>query len=366
MRGDAVIRHDTMVRLQTAVVGSTATSTATPLSVAIDAAVAQARATMRDRKGAGSPELSAQIDRLADWWKTAGAERMADGIAPPPTIPRDLIDALRAGLLAHAAEGELESRDLVNALLALERLGDHWKRTVHGHFTSRLLGTDAVDAVVAIAHDIRSPLASILILVDSLRRVHRNRTRAIQDRQLGIIYGAAQGLGMLAADLMDIARERPLVQGNPVQFSVTESMEAVHSILRPMSEERGLAFALRPPVVDARVGYPVALQRVLLNLSSNAIRNTDQGSVSMECQELSVTEVRFSVTDTGRGLSSAQLDDLFIEPRDGRNALRLSRAGLGLAIVRVLLDAMQSTLVVDSQVGRGSRFSFQLSLPPVC
>jgi signal transduction histidine kinase len=216
--------------------------------------------------------------------------------------------------------------------------------------------------VVAIAHDIRSPLCSILLLVDALRHGERAISNPVRERQLGLIYGAAFGLSTTVTNLIAAARGDGLVQGNPTPFSVSETMHSVSSIVQPMCEEKGVPLGMEFPENDARIGYASAVQQALLNLTSNAIRYTDAGSVAMGCSEVSADRVEFWVEDTGPGIPDDVLERLcYGFPPEGVK-LRFSSAGLGLAIVRTLVEAMGSTLQVDSG-SAGTRFSFVLTLP---
>jgi signal transduction histidine kinase len=254
----------------------------------------------------------------------------------------------------------LDARELVRSLRKLDEAEDAWKRTERGKFISRLTGSDCADAVVAIAHDIRSPLCSILLLVDSLRRAEKG-ANPIRERQLGLIYGAAFGLSTTVSNLIGAARG-DLVQGEPVPFSVTETMHTVSAIVLPMCEEKGIPLRMHFPEEDARIGHAFAIQQALLNLASNAVRYTDAGSVDIGCSETSADRCELWVEDTGPGIPEEVLKRLcYGFPPEGVK-LRFSSAGLGLAIVRTLVEAMGSTLEIDTG-SDGTRFSFILKLP---
>lgn len=282
----------------------------------------------------------------------------------PPIIAQEHVDRLRTHLVRELAKHDcLDGSDVVRALGLLEDLADAWKRTDRGRFMARLTGSESASAVVAIAHDIRSPLSSILILVDSLRRGRGAAMNPIQERQLGLIYGAAQGLATLASDLIDAARGEELVERDPVPFSVIDVMHSVGAIVEPIAEEKNLELRLETPSSHARIGHPNAIHRALLNLTSNALRYTDVGSVTVGCHERSETLLEFSVQDTGRGLPLSVQQTLFDAFRPEQVAMRFSSAGLGLATVRALLGGMHSTLRVETEKDKGTRLSFDLQLP---
>jgi len=341
------------------------TVASSPLAQAVADAAREACDTIAQSRLPRIAEVREQLEAVAQW---AIGERAPNGTAalagPPPMVAHEYVELLRRVLLDRlAAAAEVDGCDLVRVLGRLEEVAQAWKETDCGRFVSRLTGTDSADAVVAVAHDIRSPLTSILILVDSLRRGQYGPGDPARDRQLGIIYGAAQGLATLAADLIDTARGDRLTIGPATAFSVTEAMSSVGQILQPVSEARALPLQLFPPSVDGRIGHPAALQRVLLNLASNALRCTESGFVAIAALEVTPTRIEFSVTDSGPGIAADVLQRLFEGFQSERMSLRFSRAGLGLAIVRTLLAAMGGVLQVETAPGHGARFFFELELP---
>jgi signal transduction histidine kinase len=218
--------------------------------------------------------------------------------------------------------------------------------------------------MVEIAHDMRSPLTSILFLVDTLRRGQSGPVSGVQERQLGLIYGAALGLNTLAADVIDAVRGgQRLVDGHPIPFSIAQLILGVCDTVRPISEEKGLPIEQTFAARDGRVGYPGALSRVLLNLLTNALKYTHRGSVAIGCSELSETTVSFWVRDTGEGIPPHVMAMLFDGFRPSASGMRFSNAGLGLAICQNFLGAMGTRLAVESTPETGTRFSFELELP---
>ena len=347
--------------------------TPSPLAQAVADAADDTCASIAESRQPRADDVRRQLDDVVRWINAGGGTSgtgkgppngEALHVSPPPTVTREYLDMLRCALVARlSTTKDVDAGALIRVLARLEELGQAWKRSDRGRFVSRLTSADSADAVVAVAHDIRSPLTSILILVDSLRRGHYGPGDPARDRQLTIIYGAAQGLSTLATDLIDAARGERLSIGAPMAFSVTEAMSSVAQILEPVCEERSIPLLLHTPSIDGRIGHPAAIQRVLLNLASNALRCTESGSVSISCAELTPTKVEFSVTDTGPGIAADVLQRLFEGFNTERLSLRFSRVGLGLAIVRTLLDAMGAALEVETAPGHGARFSFVLELP---
>jgi signal transduction histidine kinase len=297
-------------------------------------------------------------------WLSFSLRSKSQSTPVPPVIAREYVASLKSHFLSElAVTPNLDANEVVRTLLKLDEAEEAWRRTDRGKFISRLTGADCADAVVAIAHDIRSPLCSILLLVDALRHSEKEST-PVRERQLGLIYGAAFGLSTTVSNLIAAARGDGLVQDKPMPFSVSDTLHSVSAIVQPMCEEKGIPLGMEFPEQDARIGHASAIQQALLNLTSNAIRYTDTGTVAIGCSELSPDRVEFWVEDTGPGIPDEVLERLcYGFPPEGVK-LRFSSAGLGLAIVRTLVEAMGSTLQVDSG-SEGTRFSFVLSLPVI-
>jgi signal transduction histidine kinase len=338
-----------------------------PVRHALSEAALRAASILAETGGKTAEELQNQLDAIVGLIPELVADTQRGFVEDSRcNIPRRYIDVLRAELLKSLMQIPTpDSGEMIAVLGALEEVIRRSELTSTGRFVARLAGAESVNAVVEIAHDIRSPLSSILFLVDTIRRGQSGRVSPVQERQLGLVYGAALGLSTLSSDLIDAVRGERLVDGRPVPFSITEVILGVCAIVQPIGEEKGLPLHVGFPKVDGRIGYASALHRVLLNLTSNALRYTDTGSVSIGCTETSDELVEFWIKDTGRGIPENVLAMLFDGFRPGSMGMRFSSAGLGLAICRNLLEAMGSSLNVETAANEGTRFSFQLRLPVV-
>ncbi len=327
------------------------------LRAAADAVREQAAALA----GADRTESIRALDALVTAVET-GAElevRFAD--AP---LYRKLLNALRAELIADwQRRGDADAAvDALRAIDGIERVSAGLEQ----RYPPLVNIPSGVDFVAGVAHDLRSPLTSILFLAETLLAGQSGEVNEVQRRQLGIIYGAALGLVSVASDIIELVRGgEGLTELRPSMFSVTEVLQSVHDIVRPMAEEKGLGVHLFPPAEDLRVGYPLALSRVLLNLTTNGLKATDSGFVEIAVRSVGDARTEFSVRDTGRGYGPEALDNLY-EPfkrsRDGKK-YGFSGAGLGLAISRKLVVAMGSWLEAETRPGWGTRFYFSLDLP---
>jgi signal transduction histidine kinase len=227
---------------------------------------------------------------------------------------------------------------------------------------ANMSGADAFELLVEVAHDFRSPLTSILFLAEALRDSHSGPVTDAQRSQLGLIYSAAFGLASIASDVMDLARqERDLIQDDTEAFALTELFAHVERLVRPIVEEKGLELQIVVPERWHARGHRHALSRVLLNLTTNALKFTDSGSVEIGVVPRPHGRLEYYVQDTGRGITPEQRRRLF-EPfkRRSGGGRYFSGSGVGLSIARRLLQAMGSELSLDSSDAHGSRFSFTL------
>src|SRR6266516_6584072 len=332
----------------------------------------------RVRVGHWPPILQSAANRVVDRWRqepasptvavelvnliVALATRILETQIPTGTV---LDERLRYDLRAEVVRGwrasDAPDAELPALMLAIEDIRDAIQQPARLSFAENLRGADGVELLRNVAHDLRSPLTSILFLAEAMQRGQSGAVNDVQRRQLGLIYTAALGLNAVASDIIDVSRSDQFVEPKAIAFSVEGTFAAVQDIVRPMAEEKQLALRVVPPAMDQRLGHPIALSRVLLNLTTNALKFTDQGYVEIQAKELDATRIEFAVRDSGRGIDPATLSTLFDAMRkvSGRGRL-FSQTGLGLSICRKLVEAMGSELKVETRVAWGTRFSFVL------
>ena len=315
--------------------------------------------------------------RAALAWLAFAVDEARRGHAPSKDNPastalgRHFLQQLRAELVAvWTATPPGEAREMLSFLQAFEAVRVAIEPDWSQYFTSRLSGPDGLDLVVEVAHDLRSPVTSIIFLAETLSRGQSGDVTELQKRQLRLIYSAALGLSSMASDVIELARGGDqLVERELSPFSVAEILESVTDMVRPIAEEKGLALRFTPPPSDYRTGRPLALSRVLLNLTTNALKFTDDGYVEITTKAKGLARMEFSVRDTGHGVSADALANLYqpfrrTRARAGRSGYYFSGTGLGLAMCRKLVEAMGSELRLETKAGWGTRFFFDLDLPP--
>ena len=276
------------------------------------------------------------------------------------------IDILRQRLLATWPVEETESvAARLSVMNTLERLRSEATRGRDAGLLSPFSAGSGGELVVQLAHDLRSPLTSILFLAETLGRGQSGELNELQHRQLGLIYSAALGLASISGDVINLAKGgEGLVEAEPTPFSIGEIFASVRNMVSPLADEKGLELKLNHSVSDHWKGHPLALSRVLLNLTTNALKFTEDGFVEIGVRATGLTSLEFWVKDTGPGIASHSRRDLFkmfrTVPRHGR--AHFSGTGLGLHICRSLVSQMESELRYETAADSGTRFYFELKV----
>ena len=256
--------------------------------------------------------------------------------------------------------GELVVRSL---LYAIER-----KRSEEALRTAKRVAEAAnrtrSHLVAVVTHEIRSPASTILGFAELLADT---KLDAEQQEALGHIRQAASTLVELTRDLHDVsagdADPRPL---QTVDFDLHSLVQEAAGALTVPARDKGLSFecAIDPGVPAHVRGDPARLRQVLVNLGGNAIKFTERGSIRLQVSPDPATgAVRFAISDTGIGIPKAHQETIFEPFVQAAESIheRFGGAGLGLSVARSLVERMGGTLAVDSEVGRGSTFSFLLA-----
>ncbi|MBD8677606.1 ATP-binding protein [Sphingomonas sp. CFBP 13720] len=215
-----------------------------------------------------------------------------------------------------------------------------------------------------ISHEIRTPLTSILATATLLRRTPDYAERM---RHLDTLEQAGRTLATIVDDVLTFSKlEGGHAEREAVAFDLRAIATTVAEMFAAEATAHGVTIEIDVPAAR-RVGDPVAIQRVLTNLVSNAVRFTRDGRVQIRAEDIGDDRWQFDVCDRGVGIRPDRLSAVF-EPfvqADVSTTRRYGGTGLGLSICRMLVDAMGGMIEVKSRPGEGSRFRFVLSLPPV-
>ena len=213
--------------------------------------------------------------------------------------------------------------------------------------------------LATMSHEIRTPLNGILGMAESLSL---SALSPGQQRQVGVIRTACSLLLDVINDILDFSRlESGSVRLNleAVDLSVIE--ETLHSVLAPAASQKNLHLTVDLPHGRV-VTDPGRLRQIALNLTGNAIKFTDHGTVSVTGTFCAADRLRMEVRDTGVGIAAENLPLLFrnFSQVDGSFTRRFGGTGLGLAICKRLTEGMGGVIGVESAPGKGSLFWFEI------
>jgi two-component system, sensor histidine kinase and response regulator len=223
------------------------------------------------------------------------------------------------------------------------------------------------DFLANMSHEIRTPLNAILGMTYLAQRANPVPRQQAYLTKIGI---AGQSLLGIVNDILDFSKiEAGKLEAERIAFSLDEVLRNVVDMVGQKAEERGIAIVCTVPreVPRSLIGDPLRLGQILINLVHNAIKFSEKGEVVVRvmAEDLTPDNVRlaFSVLDHGIGMSAEQVANLFqsFNQADTSFTRRFGGTGLGLAISKQLCELMEGTILVESDLGKGSTFRFSLN-----
>ena len=219
------------------------------------------------------------------------------------------------------------------------------------------------------SHDIRTPINGIMGMVDIIRKNRDDREKV--DDSLDKIQLSTRHLLELVSDVLDMSKlEAGMFEIHEDAFDISELMDEVAALVDAQLVESGITHRKHRSNIQhtALKGSSLQLRRIMVNLLSNAIKyNKSNGTIDTYAEELSCggTTVwyEFKIVDTGIGMSEEFIKEQLFKPftQEKNDARTLYRGtGLGMSIVKALLDKMGGSIEVESQLGEGSTFTFRL------
>lgn len=220
--------------------------------------------------------------------------------------------------------------------------------------------------LATMSHEIRTPMNGVLGMLHLLNKTKLDKK---QQRYLDTASGSGEMLLTVINDILDFSKmEADKLELESIPFSPLELVEETAALLAKTAHEKGLELicSIDPAVPKMVKGDPTRLRQILTNLTNNAIKFTETGQVSIYAFYF-INKIRFSVLDTGIGISEEEQKSLFqsFSQVDSSHTRKYGGTGLGLIISQRLVNAMGGELRVISNSGIGSEFSFSLDLEVV-
>lgn len=221
------------------------------------------------------------------------------------------------------------------------------------------------------SHEIRTPMNGIIGMTAIALQQDQGQERILDCLQK--IQSSSNYLLGLINDILDMSKiESGKMKLEPVTFSIHEMLDTIRELIAPQAASRGIAFGMDIGIArEWFVADRMRISQVLINLLGNAVKFTPRdGSVVLSVKENKAVgdgiPVSFAVRDTGTGIAKEDQDRVFrsFEQASGRNPAKQQGTGLGLSISSRLIQMMGSNINLESELGKGSTFSFTILMKP--
>ncbi|MDL2209261.1 response regulator [Desulfovibrio sp. OttesenSCG-928-O18] len=264
----------------------------------------------------------------------------------------------------HGEMGQL-ARAFDEMATALETR-DH--ELVHAKAVSDAANAAKSEFLANMSHEIRTPMNAVIGMA---YLAFKTQLSARQQSYISKIYVAANTLLGIINDILDFSKiESGQLHIEHVPFRLEDLLDNLAAIISQKAEEKELEvlFRVDKNIPVTLIGDPLRLSQILTNLANNAVKFTEKGEIVISCSLVEnlgdQVKLRFVVRDTGIGITPDQQDKLFqaFTQADGSTTRRFGGTGLGLTITKRLLELMGGEIAVESVYGKGSTFTFTLTL----
>jgi signal transduction histidine kinase len=220
------------------------------------------------------------------------------------------------------------------------------------------------DFLAVVTHEIRTPLNAIMGFSQILKSQSKGPLNDYQVEMVSRIFANGQNLLGLVNDILDMSViESDRLELEPEAFDLGHLVHETLAELKPLADKKSLVFKTSINLKDPEIHNDSRrLKQVLVNLISNAIKFTDRGSVNIVINALEHQHIEITVADTGIGITTEQLQQIFEPFYQADQTIKRHHAGtgLGLAIARALVVMMEGEITVDSCVGQGTTFRVRI------
>jgi len=214
------------------------------------------------------------------------------------------------------------------------------------------------------SHEFRTPLTSMTSITSILLSRLDGPLTAEQQKQVEFIRGATRELTEMVNDLLDLAKvEAGRITISPEWFEMVDLFSALRGMFKPIVASSTVTLTFDEPQDEIRLFTDdKKVSQILRNFISNALKFTPTGEVRVSARMVDAELVEFAVSDTGIGIPAEHLPNLFADfvQIDVRLQKRLRGSGLGLSLARKFAELLGGHVAVESELGKGSRFSVTL------
>jgi len=214
------------------------------------------------------------------------------------------------------------------------------------------------------SHEFRTPLTSMTSITSILLSRLDGPLTAEQQKQVEFIRGATRELTEMVNDLLDLAKvEAGRITISPEWFEMVDLFSALRGMFKPIVASSTVTLTFDEPQDEIRLFTDdKKVSQILRNFISNALKFTPTGEVRVSARMVDAELVEFAVSDTGIGIAAEHLPNLFADfvQIDVRLQKRLRGSGLGLSLARKFAELLGGHVAVESELGKGSRFSVTL------
>ena len=216
------------------------------------------------------------------------------------------------------------------------------------------------------SHEFRTPLTSMTSIANILLSRLDGPLTAEQTKQVEFMRTSARELTEMVNDLLDLAKvEAGRITISPEWFEMVDLFAALRGMFKPIAAAGNVSLVFDEPEHEIKLYTDdKKLSQILRNFISNALKFTPEGEVRVTARLVDDEHVEFAVTDTGIGIAPEHIANLFADfvQLDVRLQKRLRGTGLGLSLARKFAQLLGGTVAVESEVGKGSRFSVRLPI----